>query len=252
MAEKKGQEPQPPVEPISGGPAETTPETTPAPKYVPIKYGDKEIPVSEEAAQAWEQREREYARKFSERSDELGQLRKWKASVEQTITPKPAEPDLNTLWFENPTKAAELIQEQTYQRVASEYEKREKARAQQEALDRFFDGFYRKNDDLREDEWVVKGVMSEHFDELADLPTVKAQEKLADLTRERIIKLTRKVKVSEPDNPRSRAGLSEPASGERPPRPTRSEDDGPKSLGDVIKARAEARRKASVRTAARA
>lgn len=242
MAEKKGQEPQPPV--LDDGPAAPTPEPTPAPKLASVKYGDKEYHLPEEAAQAWEQREREYARKLSQHSDELGQLRKWKTQVEQQIAPKPQEPDLNTLWFENPSKAAELIEQKTYQRVRTEYEEREKAREQQQALDRFFDGFYRKNDDLRDDDWVVKGVMQEHFEDLADLPTVKAQEKLADLTRERIIRLTRKVKTS--DTTRSRQTLAEPASGERAPRPAPTEDAGPGSLGDVIRERA-ARRQAAAR-----
>jgi hypothetical protein len=249
---KKGQEPQPPAEPISGGPAATTPETTPAPKYVPLKHGGKEYQAPEEIAQAWEERERDYARKLNQNSDELGQLRKWKSTVEQQVSPKPTAPDLNTLWFENPTEAAKIIQEQTFQRVATEYEKREQARAQQDAENRFFEGFYRKHDDLRDDDDIVRLELQKHFNEVADLPVASAQDKLADFARGRIIALSRKVKTNETDSTRSRAGLSEPATGERPPRSTRSdEDDEPKSLGDVIKARAAARRHPSARSAAR-
>lgn len=229
---------------MSGGPGQpTAPAGQPAaPKLVSVKYEGKEYQVPEDAAQAWQSREQDFSRKLSAHSEELGNLRTWKRQVETTIQPaKQAEPDINTLWFENPAKAQEIIEQRIYQKVTGEYQR-------DQATRQFFDGFYRANDDLRGDEWLVNAVFSESFGDIADMPISKAQEKLAELTRERILKLTRKAKVNE-EPTRSRAAMVEPASGERTPRRVKEEEDeGPKSMADVIRERAKAKAAAGMRT----
>lgn len=234
----------PAPEPIQGGPG-GEPEQRPEPKLVAVKYGGREMQVPEDVASAWSEREREFEQRFSRQGAELGDLRKRWQSVEETTRSstrreEPKEPDINTLWFENPQKAAELIE----QRITSGIESRYR---QDQALKGFWDGFYRANDDLREDEWVVQGVFRDHFDEIADLPRTKAQEKLAELTREKILRLTRKVK---PASDHDRRDLLEPASGERPPRPAaRDEDEGPQSISAVLSQRRAARQTARTRSA---
>src|SRR5262245_8236870 len=245
----KGKEP-PPAEPavIIGGPEATVPAVpaAPAPKMVTVKHGGKEYALPEEAAQAWEARDREYSQNFSRQGEELGQLRAWRRQVESTVQPaKPQEPDINTLWFENPAKAQELIEQRIVERVTRSYQS-------DQATKRFFDGFYRANSDLQEDEWVVNTVFQDHFSELADLPISRAQEKLGELTRERILKLTRKTKSSDEPS-RSKQTLVESASGDRTPRPAANPEDGlPKSMGDHIRAMAAARREAQKKRTASA
>lgn len=226
--------PTEPTAELQGGPA-APPEPTPTPKVVTVKYGGRDLQVPEDVANAWQEREREFDQRLSKQGDELGQLRtRWK-QIESQVQPRQPDPNevLSTKWFEAPTEAAKMLEERVYQRVANEYQQREAQKS-------FWDGFYRKNDDLREDEFIVEAVLSKNSDELLNLTVPKAQERLAELTRQELLRLTRKVKVSD-DQSRSRV-VSEPASGTRVPKPQVDEDEGPKSIGDVIRARAAARR----------
>jgi len=229
----KAPDPTPAVPIIAGGPG-GEPEPA-APKLVKVKHGGKDLDLPEDAATAWQEREREYERKMSQQGAELGELRTWRKTVEQQIAPKkePAEPDLNTLWFENPQAAYQKIKQEIRQEITGDYRR-------DQALRSFWDGFDRENPDLRDDRWVAEATFTEHLDTLADMTPAKAREELADLTRKKILKLTRKVKPTDTDtNPRT---LLEPASGDRPPRPARDEDEGPKSMTELIAARRAARR----------
>ena len=228
----KAPDPKPADPVIAGGPG-GEPEPA-APKLVAVKYGGRELQVPEDVATAWTDREREFDQRLSKQGAELGDIRKRWQSVEQQIQPKPdkpAEPDLNTLWFEDPTKAARLIEERLESKLEGRYRR-------ERALEKFWDGFDRDNPDLRDDRWVAEATFNEHFDELADMTPVKAREELADRTRKKILKLTAKVKTTDTRSP----VLLEPASGDRPPRPAREEDEGPKSLSEALAARRQQRR----------
>jgi len=235
MADDKKPEPTPPT--VVGGPGA---EPDPQPKLVAVKYGGRELQVPEDVATVWQEREREYEQRMSKQGAELGEYRKRWQQVEpllkQPETPK--EPDINTLWFENPQAA--------YQKIVTDVETKIEAKYRQDQAYRsFWDGFYRKHDDLREDDWVARTVFQEHFEDLAGLTPDNAQEKLGELTREKILKLTRKVKSS--DDSRPRPTLLEPASGDRPPRVAREEDEGPNSISELIAQRRAARRAAQAK-----
>lgn len=225
MADDKKQDAKP-AEPLAGGPGVES-EPAPAPKFVTVKHGGRELQVPEDLAGAWQEREREFETRIGKQGQELGELRKWRQQAEAAIRPQPAqpaEPDINTLWFENPQAAYQKIKQDVREEITSDYRR-------DQALRSFWDGFYRGNDDLREDAWVAETVFRDNFQDLADMPTSKAQEKLADLTREKILRLTRKAKTEI-----TRAPMLESASGDRPPRPQRDEDedDGPKTMGELI------------------
>jgi len=161
--------------------------------------------------------------------------------VEPRLAPlpaTPAEPDIDTLWFENPKKARDMIKQELRQEIVGEYR-------QDQALRTFWEGFYRSHDDLRDDDWMVRSLFQEHFNELADLPTRQAQEKLGEITRTQILRLTRKTKTND-TTPRD---LLEPASGDRPPRPAAQDDDEPKSISGLIAARRAERNKPRSRSA---
>lgn len=236
MADEKKPETPPAV--VGGPGAEPEP---PQPKLVTVKHGGRELQVSEDVAAVWQEREREYEQRMSKQGAELGEYRKRWQQVEpllkQPETPK--EPDINTLWFENPQAA--------YQKIVTDVETKIEAKYRQDqAFRSFWDGFYRKHDDLREDDWVAKTVFQENFNELAELTPDKAQEKLGELTREKILRVARKFKTT--DDNRTRPTLLEPASGDRPPRPTRNEEDeGPNSISELIQQRRAARRAAQAK-----
>lgn len=230
--------PAQPAEPYIGGPQ----EPAQAPRTVRVKYGGKELEVPEDVGQAWQEREREFSQKITQTGQELGELRKvrqeWEATKQAITGPKPAaEPDLDTLWYENPKQAAAMIESRVVDRVTSDYRR-------DQALRNFWDGFYRQADDLREDGHFVEYQFQRNFDSLANMPVPEAQAKLAELTRQEILRLTRKTSSPDPTT-RRQVPLVEPASGDRPPRPARDADsDGPNSLSETIRARSAARRAA--------
>ena len=218
-------DPQPPA--IQGGPGGDPPAEAPAPKLVTVKHGGREIQVPEDVATAWQEREREFDQRLGKQGAELGELRKRWQGVESQVAPRPERPadDLETTWFENPRKAFDRIKQEVRQEITEEYRVDQARRT-------FWDGFDRENPDLRDDRWVAEAVLQEHMDSLGALPVAKARESLADLTRKKILGLTRKVKTTDTDT-RSHA-LLEPASGDRLPAPARTEDEGPKSLSESL------------------
>lgn len=225
---------QPPAPAGLSEPGQQPPQDTPATgRLVAVKIAGREHQLPEDVAQALSEREREFDRKLSEHSQELGQLRQmtrqWQERQAPTAPQRPAEPDIETLWFENPKAAAQKLRQEIRQEITGEYQR-------DQAIRSFWDGFYRGNDDLREDDFIVNAVFQRHFDQLADLAPAKAAETLADLTRKEIIRLSRKVKPATESNGAPPRHLAEPASGERPPRPAREEDSGPKTLSDAIRA----------------
>jgi hypothetical protein len=208
------------------------------PKVVTIRQHGREYQMPEDVAQAWQEREQA----FSRQGQELGELRRLRQQIEQTVQPpKATEPDINTLWFENPAAAAKRIKEETARELREEYQT-------ERNREKFWDTFYRKHDDLREDDWVVEAQLARHGHELVDLPVPQAQDKLAELTRNEILRLSRKGRSVEEPTP-SRADLLEPASGERPPRRAPKEDPGPKSMSEHIRARQRAKAEAARRGA---
>jgi len=209
---------------LTGGPGAEPEQQQPAsPKLVTVKWQNREVQLSEDAVPVWQEREQALSRQ----GQELGELRKWRQGVEQTVQPRREEPkdDLETTWFENPRKAFDRIKQEVRQEITEEYRVDQARRT-------FWDGFDRENPDLRDDRWVAEAVLQEHMDSLGALPVAKARESLADLTRKKILGLTRKVKTTDTDT-RSHA-LLEPASGDRLPAPARTEDEGPKSLSESL------------------
>ena len=225
---------------LTGGPgAESGQDDRPAgPKLVTVEYMGRKVQLPEDAAAVWQERESAMSRQGTE----LGELRTWRKTVEPRLVPpsdKPTEPDYDTQLFENPKAAIERLKREMRQEIVGEYR-------QDQALRTFWEGFYRSHDDLREDDWMVRAMFQEHFNELADLPTREAQTKLGEITRTQILRLTRKTKSPTDTTPRD---LLEPASGDRPPRPAAQDDDGPQSIGSLIASRRAERNKPRSRSA---
>ena len=146
-----------------GGPG---PEPQPSPeggvevsRTVKIKMAGKEFDVAPDLAGAYEDRERDFQKKMSANSEELGSLRRFKQDADAYLMRQPAPqapaqgPNLNVLWYENPEAAAKIVEERVATRLRGEY-------LQTEALKEFWTGFYRANQDLQEDDFFVKAVFS--------------------------------------------------------------------------------------------
>jgi len=147
------------------------------------------------------------------------------------VTPKePAEKPKTSykdLIFTDPDKAVEQIQreavEQATTQLRSQYER-------DQGQKKFWDGFYEKHKDLKEDKDLVELTLNSNLPTLANIPVDDAMKKLADLTRERIIR------YSGGTRPKGKKAVAE---GSSPPSERRTPSIGAEvtSLGDVIRAR---------------
>ena len=163
------------------------------------------------------------------------------AAMEKTKpapAPEPEEDEDETDWdklvFENPKDAVRLIKEQTRKeietRIKRDYDADQKKRT-------FWSDFYQKNPDLKDDKDLVELTMNQNLAELGDLPVEQASERIAELTRERIVRYaggrrtTKKVEVE---------GSSRETG--REPEP---DDNNIVTLSDLIRRRKEKRRLAS-------
>jgi hypothetical protein len=100
----------------------------------------------------------------------------------------------------------------------------------------FWDKFYDKNKDLKQDQDLVETTLKSNLNDLANIPVEDAMKKLADLTRDRIMRYAG-------GKPKG-GGKKAVAEGSSPPSAPRAtpEPDAPSSLSDIIKARARKRR----------
>jgi hypothetical protein len=241
-------EPKAPADPdaalLRGGPGQdpaepaAEPEPTPdQPTRARVKIGKKEFEVDPEIADAYAAREREYADGIRMDREARAELDRYRRAAQPT-PPKDDEPDLNTLIFENPKKALELHGQQIEARLEARYRTEQAYRA-------FWETFYKNNPDLEEEDTFVRARFTSIFNDIADQPTGKAQDALADDVRREILRISRKARTSDDTPPPRTRAIVEAPSGDRPPRAQRSEeDDLPTSLSDAIRRKVAARRAA--------
>lgn len=140
---------------------------------------------------------------------------------------KAEEPDWEELLFTDPKAAVALIKKTIRDEVIGEVSQ---SYRKDQGEKEFWGDFYAKNADLKEDDDLVKTTLQKNLGELADLPVAKAAERLAELTRERIMRYTGqapkggKKAVTE--------GAGQPTAGKKAPEPQAA-----LTLSDIIKAR---------------
>jgi len=134
---------------------------------------------------------------FADLRREMDALRRDNESLRRAIppaapapAPEPeAEPDWETLIFQDPKEALRLhgerIREQTKRELRGEYQ-------QEQGTQRFWEEFYREHSDLSDDHDLVSSTMNKHIAEIANLPVSEAMDRLADLTRQRIVKYSKR------------------------------------------------------------
>lgn len=104
--------------------------------------------------------------------------------------PKPMEgPNYGEMLFDDPQRFVKEfgddIRKQTIEEMKGEY-------SADQGMQRFWDNFYRANEDLREFDWVVQASLNRHNSELIDLPVSQAAVKLAEVSRADILGLAGK------------------------------------------------------------
>lgn len=161
---------------------------------------------------------------------EMLQLRTQRDKKEETPKEKEKEPEWGKALFEDPenTIAAlrKSIREEITKDLRTDYQTDQNQR-------QFWNGFFERHPDLRPDRDLVEVTMHANMDKLGNLAVEEASDKLAELTRERILR------YSGADDGR-KGGKKKPlAEGANPPRKAaeQKKPEGPVTLSQIIKAR---------------
>ena len=169
-------------------------------------------------------------------AEEMATLRRTIPPIEPKPAPVPEQgPDYKNLLFTDPAEAVRLIKAEA---VKEARDAMTAAYMKDQGTRKFWDGFYDKHKDLKDDHDLVELVLNSSLSSLANIPVAQAMEKLADLTRDRILRYSGGVKQK---------GKKTFSEGNSPPR-ARGEPSAEAevtSLGDIIKARRQRRSKAT-------
>ena len=238
-----GQEATPnPEPPAPSAPAE--PPATPAgPALEKVKLAGQEVEVPPEVAEAIRQREQEFNQKLSEQGTELGALRRL---VEERLPQQPEAPvteQPQDVWenvlFEDPAKAKAMLMDDVRKLVADERDAVIQQTTQERARQQFWTQFYANNDDLKGNEDIVEAIFAKNLAALQNLSPLDAADKIAELSRGRILKLMNSTPAT------SNKPQVEPASPPTTPPAAPEPASGSKSLTDSVKARRRSRRQAA-------
>jgi hypothetical protein len=148
------------------------------------------------------------------------------------VTPGPKEPeekiDWEDLMFKDPAKYHELLTQSITNNIESKLTNKYQ---QAEGEKDFWNGFYKDNDDLKDDRFLVDAVLKANMNELAPMTVKEAGKRLAELTRAEIMRYTGN---KLPSN--KKKAVTE---GSQPPSPGKKEPEKEKvtTLSDLIKAR---------------
>lgn len=147
--------------------------------------------------------------------------------------PEP-EPDWEDLMFKDPKEYHRLLRQSIEKSVKGELTN---SYQQAEGEKDFWRDFYKSNDDLKDDDFLVKAVLKENLQLLAPMVVPDAAKRLAELTRERIMRYTGNKLPST-----TKKAVTE---GSNPPSPVKKEPEPDKvvTLSDLIKARRAKRNK---------
>lgn len=162
--------------------------------------------------------------------EEMDTLRRAIPPVTPKEQPKPPagkETDWDNLMFTNPKEAVALIKKEAVAEAKADL----RAEYQQDqGTKKFWDGFYETHKDLKEDHDLVEVTLNSNLAALAGMPVPQAMEKLADLTRERLLRYSGGVK------PKGKKAVVE-GSGGPTPRPKIESEETVTSLTDIIRSR---------------
>jgi hypothetical protein len=235
------QEPTP--QPLAPQPQAVEPGLQPS-QLVPLKMGRREVLVPQDVADAYAEREQDYARGITQdraAQAELERLRQLETQVRQISNPQPQAPqpeDITQIWYTDPVKAMNRIKQETKRELEQQF-------GQVMAERDFWDNFYRVHPHYREDERLVKMLAQENLQGLMALPNVSDRiERLGQMTGNEILRIARRVKIETPTAPAPQAAAPAPRpaerpSGERLPVETTPEDEEeanlPQTLGAAIR-----------------
>lgn len=183
----------------------------------------------------------EINRKLESITRENAELRRMIPPAQPKAPPLPGEeepePDWDKLLFADPKAALKLHGERVAKQVSKELRteyQRDRGTAE------FWNRFYAAHSDLRQDSDLVELVLNSNLPALANIPVEDAYTKLAELTRDRILRYAGD--AAKDRRPKARVeGVGGRSSPTPPPSPEPSKVT---SLSDVLRTRRQGRRKA--------
>jgi len=231
--DEPGQDVNPPVKEKEANPDSSVSDEG---QLVDVVVMGQSIKVTPDAALVLEEREREFNRKLSEHSQELGELRKLR---EERANPDKFETnpsslddeELEELWFTSPKKAVAILKQNMKQELSRTKEEIKKdlklERAVEDREKVFWNKFYSNNSDLKRADKVVKAILAEKWESLASIPDEDvAQKTLAGYVRAYLAKL---VSTSAPS-------LNAEPTGE-PPEPQHKKEEHAATLSELLRRR---------------
>lgn len=221
------------------GKKDTPPADDGQPKRVKVKVGEHELETDESSAAAINALMKQntdlyaYLRNIQPPANNTGKDKDTKGSKADA-----EEYDYETELFANPKEAVKRLRAEIKAEITGELEnKYNRAESEKE----MWKIFYKENEDLKEEKWMVDAVLQRDYASLKDLPASEAMKKLATSVKKELLRL--KGGRSDADNANTElegsgnARLNAKKSGH-------SQEDEVPSLSALIRQRQEARRKA--------
>jgi|1_EtaG_2_1085319.scaffolds.fasta_scaffold01109_4 hypothetical protein len=151
--------------------------TPSAPEEVEVVIGGQLYNMSPEAAMAYQ-------------NEQVSQQSTRDAAPIQEETKEPGDgPNYEEILFTDPNEAlrlhGEAVAKQVTETLTNQY-------STNQAQQRFWDDFYSENGELKEDDHIVRMVLTQHFDVLENMSGKAARDKLAELTQTEILRLVNK------------------------------------------------------------
>jgi hypothetical protein len=209
---------------------------------VEVEAGGKKFMVTPEVATAMKQEKEAIKTDYEKRMEKLAQQQLQHQQPQQK-QPEPQRVKLGERLFEDPDGALEDFRKTIKEEIRSEYlaeRQAEKQRQQQETgLKEFYNDFFKENKELKDDRELVETILMSNFNRWANLTPDEVKKRLAEKAQETILRHT-KANLTPESGLVLESGGGTPAP-RMPERKPDADEDGPKSLSQVIKLRRKAR-----------
>ena len=154
----------------------------------------------------------------------------------------PPEDDLDTLWYTNPRRAAEMVRRQAVDEVSTLYR-------QEQFWSKFWGDFSSQNPDLVPARQFAQGILNSRLDEFAPLSAEAGIKRLAEMTREQLTAATVNLRANVPAPPPTLAEGSSQTTRDVTNFTDTAGGRKIESLSEAIRARRESRRAANTKPA---
>lgn len=229
-----------PTEPAPDEEGVEDPAPSEAPSASKVRLGDREFELDPNTAGAFEALSGMIQQGFDSLRQPAPQPK------EQNVNEDDPWAGIDELLFTDPKAALTKVRDMTKKELMEQYEQDRSQMTQQQVIDKFWSDFWSEHNDLnkRDDQVFVEAVFSKNHAELSKIMDHGTlSNRLAELTREELLKLARRAKTTRAS---VESGGTTP---KRESKPVVDEESNVRSISDLVKERRKKRREAMTRTA---